>query len=433
MKPQKILFLICLMAASAMYSHAKLSENVIPNLTNNANDNQANDVTLTVSADGATKDEAIKNALRSAIESAYGTFVSANTSILNDSLVKDEIVSIASGNIKNYSEVDSNTMLDGKTFVVLKATVSITNLVSYAKSKGAETEFAGATFAMNLRMKELNKANEEKAIGNMLTQMNALLKNGFDYSIKVGEPVLDGDYGIVTATVDAVANSNCYKAFELFFKTINSLSLNEGESEEYKNLKIPFFTLYYFTDYGFKPIPLSSMQLFRFRSKKSVTQIADFFSSNYQSNVLAFTINNNLGSYKITNNKTTFSRKLEELYRHFPHSGKTIIIGSSGSMTPKGAYELYGINCSVKLNPYNKTNNCGYIDQLEQWSNMPISGEISVQRNYYEDFTPMANNRGLLLSVMLEYEKLKHEITVSLKIHKDDFMKISKFTVQPIN
>ena len=77
--------------------------------------------------------------------------MSANTSILNDSLVKDEIVSIASGNIKNYSEVDSNTMPDGKTFVVLKATVSIANLINYAESKGAETEFAGAAFAMNLK------------------------------------------------------------------------------------------------------------------------------------------------------------------------------------------------------------------------------------------------------------------------------------------
>ena len=60
--------------------------------------NVKNDVILTVSADGETKDEAIKMALRSAIEQAYGTFVSANTMLLNDELVKDEIVTISSGN-----------------------------------------------------------------------------------------------------------------------------------------------------------------------------------------------------------------------------------------------------------------------------------------------------------------------------------------------
>lgn len=43
---------------------------------------QAQDeITLMVSADGMTKGEATKSALRSAIEQAYGAFVSSNTSI----------------------------------------------------------------------------------------------------------------------------------------------------------------------------------------------------------------------------------------------------------------------------------------------------------------------------------------------------------------
>ena len=110
------------------------------------------EVTLTVSSDGPTKEEATKNALRSAIEQAYGTFVSANTTILNDELVKDEIVTIANGNIKSYDEISSTAMPDGSQFVTLKATVSVSKLISYAQSKGAETEFAGATFGMNVKM-----------------------------------------------------------------------------------------------------------------------------------------------------------------------------------------------------------------------------------------------------------------------------------------
>ncbi|MBD5251671.1 MAG: hypothetical protein HDS49_01365, partial [Bacteroides sp.] len=50
-----------------------------------ANPNE--EITLTVSSDGPTKDDAVKNALRLAIEQAYGAFVSANTTILNDDLV----------------------------------------------------------------------------------------------------------------------------------------------------------------------------------------------------------------------------------------------------------------------------------------------------------------------------------------------------------
>lgn len=52
---------------------------------------QRDEVRLVVSADGVSKDEATKTALRSAIEQAYGAFVSANTTILNDELVKTRL------------------------------------------------------------------------------------------------------------------------------------------------------------------------------------------------------------------------------------------------------------------------------------------------------------------------------------------------------
>ncbi|MBQ1281361.1 MAG: hypothetical protein IIY16_03855, partial [Oscillospiraceae bacterium] len=112
---------------------------------------------------GATKEEATANALRSAIEQAFGTFVSANTQILNDDIVKDEIATISSGNIQEYSELGCITLPNGHKSVSLSATVSIGNLVSYAKSKGSSAEFAGSVFAMNMKMRKLNAENEKKA------------------------------------------------------------------------------------------------------------------------------------------------------------------------------------------------------------------------------------------------------------------------------
>ena len=49
-------------------------------------------VTITLSGRGNTQNEAQQNALRSAIEQAFGTFISTKTEILNDALVKDEVV-----------------------------------------------------------------------------------------------------------------------------------------------------------------------------------------------------------------------------------------------------------------------------------------------------------------------------------------------------
>ena len=45
--------------------------------------------TITVSADGATKNEATMRALRSAIEQTMGTFVVSSTSLLNDKMTQD--------------------------------------------------------------------------------------------------------------------------------------------------------------------------------------------------------------------------------------------------------------------------------------------------------------------------------------------------------
>lgn len=156
----------------------------------NTIENPKDEIALTVSADGATKEEATKIALRSAVEQAYGAFVSANTTILNDEMVKDEIITISNGNIKSYQEVASVLLPNGRTTVTLNAIVSISKLTSYAQSKGATTEFAGATFAMNVKMMELNKQNEMKALDNLILQIKGILPTAFDLELIVGEPQL---------------------------------------------------------------------------------------------------------------------------------------------------------------------------------------------------------------------------------------------------
>jgi hypothetical protein len=201
------------------------------------------EVTLTVSGDGATKEKATEVALRSAIEQAFGVFVSANTQILNDELVKDEIATVSSGNIKAYEEIATMTLPNGNTVVTLKAVVSVSKLISYAQSKGSSAEFAGATFGMNMKLKELNKANEEKAIKNLISQLGALTL--FDYKLELGEPRLGkgGNYEL-PATVYALYNDNTEMANTLLLKTLASLSLSKEEREEYHSLRMDICSLY---------------------------------------------------------------------------------------------------------------------------------------------------------------------------------------------
>ena len=193
----------------------------------------SDEITLVVDGAGSNKMEATENALRSAIEQAYGTFVSVNTEILNDALVKDEIITVASGNIKSYKELSSFVLPNGNTSVSLSAVVSIGKLVSFAKSKGASAEFAGQTFMMNMKMRELNKKNERIALDHCLTLIEQI-PDLFDYSISIDTPIeVSGGYLFPLSFV-VQTNDNYDAAIELLMKTLSSLSLSNSEVNDYQ-------------------------------------------------------------------------------------------------------------------------------------------------------------------------------------------------------
>lgn len=185
----------------------------------------ADDVELISSSDGKTKDEAIKNALRAAIEQTYGTFVSSKTQILNDEIVRDEIITVSSGNVKEYEIIDEQSKTNGY-FVTLRAVVSVGKLIKYTQSKGGETELAGATFAMNVKLRQLQLRNEQKVLDNMLTQLSEMAPNMFDYSIRASEPKDKGNnqYEVIL-TVSAVGNKTAEAMWNLFYGTIKSLAV----------------------------------------------------------------------------------------------------------------------------------------------------------------------------------------------------------------
>lgn len=192
---------------------------------------QSNDeVTLVVSADGATKEEATKIALRSAIEQAYGTFVSANTTILNDEMVKDEIVTISNGNIKEYKEIASLVLPNGNQSVTLQATVCISKLVSYAQSKGASTEFAGATFGMNLKLFELNKQNEKKVLDNLLAQASKMIPSCFHPLLKLQEPEVDGNNCLMRFNLVFIPSKEYLALYNYVTSTLDGIEVKDRET-----------------------------------------------------------------------------------------------------------------------------------------------------------------------------------------------------------
>ena len=233
------------------------------------------DVSLTVNGDGQTKEEALQNALRKAIEQAFGTFISSNTQILNDRLIKDEIVSISNGNIKKYDILSEIQLYNGRYNTTVKAMVSLSKLTTFCKNKGVSIEFEGALYASNIKLQLLYKNNEKEAIGNLMTVLKNIVSKCFDYSINSGEPTKvfsnSDKYYQISISVAVSSNSNLNQLYNILIETLNALTIPKNEESS-------------LTDVGKKVYPLSvqvdnKKYSYKLRSDESRIALTDFFSN----------------------------------------------------------------------------------------------------------------------------------------------------------
>jgi hypothetical protein len=199
--------------------------------------NQSNDgktVTLTLIGQGKTKDAAKFNALRNALEKAFGAFISSNTSLLNDELIKDEIVSVSSGNIQNFEILSETQMSDGSYSSVVKATVSIGKLTKFCENKGISVEFKGGLFAANIKLQNLQTKNEYYVLNHLAEIVNSIAQKGlFDYNISVSEPKRDFDVFEVKISITCTLNENFAKIQQIIKSTLESIQLSSSEIEFY--------------------------------------------------------------------------------------------------------------------------------------------------------------------------------------------------------
>ena len=215
-------------------------------------EDKENIVTVVTVSGGETKSEAIKFALRDALEQSYGAFISSNTKILNDEIYKDEIVSISSGNIKDYEIISELQLPNGFFSVTISSQVSLKSFATYMQKKGHKVSFSGSKFSMNIKLLKLNEESEKKAINNMLIVLKDLIKSCIDFKISglPSAPALiplrnsntmknskEEELYKVLMEVKWGLNEN-YKSFTEYLKeSLRSISMKNSEIEEYLRLK----------------------------------------------------------------------------------------------------------------------------------------------------------------------------------------------------
>ena len=231
---------------------------------------QVNEVELVVNSSGENKEQAINNGLRMAIEQSFGTFVSSNTALLNDELVKDEIVTVSSGTIKKYSELSSIVLPSGEVSVSLKVLVSVTKLTEFAESHGSSCELKGATIGANIKLQRLYEKNEKIAIKNLLTEISKI------------ENLVDVDISVISVDVHGVdmrltlkAAKNLQVISEMVFNTLASLSLTKEEIEARKQLGLKSYENIFKCGNPYRP----STNVFQ--SRTQLPQIVFFTRNSY--------------------------------------------------------------------------------------------------------------------------------------------------------
>ena len=221
---------------------------VSTNQTETTKDND--NIELLASGTGRNTDEATTMALKNAIEQAFGAFVSANTLILNDEIVQDQIATVSSGNINSYEVLSSNTLPDGLVSVNLRTSVSLSNLISYAESHGSSVELAGQTFTRNIDLQKLNQRNEVIALMNLFDQLSNM--QIYDYQLSVrptvsNESTVDNESYYLNLTIEPLRNpKHFHAAIDLISSTLTSISVSQEEANKLANsgFSTSYFLLY---------------------------------------------------------------------------------------------------------------------------------------------------------------------------------------------
>ena len=209
-------------------------------------DELVNGVVITAQGQGLTSEEAKKNALRNAIEQAFGTFISSKTEIFNDEIVADQMSSVSSGNIKSYEVLNESQLPSGTWASTLRVIVSVDKLTSFVEAKGIAVEIKGGLFALNIKQQLLNEESERNIIRNLIGTVHNLLQQSYDYSLEVKDPQsIDGssENWEVPMIISVKPNQNMDFIKNYFLSTLSSIGLSKSELENYNRLKKPVFEI----------------------------------------------------------------------------------------------------------------------------------------------------------------------------------------------
>lgn len=195
----------------------------------------AQEVTIVSIGTGANRSEARNHAIRSALESTL-SFMTSNTTIENDVIVKDEINIISQSEVSESKILEERELPDGSYYVSMEVKLSENHLVDYFQRTGAsEIEFKGSLFANNISRLQLNEKTELKAIQDLLSMAEQYIGNTMNYYlVDATAPYRNSDSRKweISYTVKGQLNANHDELASLIIPGLKSIALSANEKKK---------------------------------------------------------------------------------------------------------------------------------------------------------------------------------------------------------
>ena len=366
---------------------------------------------------GKTCSEARNDALRNAINTAYGSTIYSTTEISNDNLISDDIQMLTTGNILNYSETKSCSENNGKWSIELSVNVSQTELAKFIQGKGKSVAISGELLKQKSDQEVTATRSEIAIIKNLLFQLESLTVDPFDYEISIGKVTIkDGKYCDLPAEINVKSNINTYNSYLKLSKELEKIAINVSDQN---------FRTETLREKNY-PIILNS-KTYVLRNKESIEQIKIFYSkiiSKLDDYMVVDGCFNEL--YLKESNKVV---NLKEGIFFFPEAGfvsKTINGNFLATIEEIGSLDRINIFSSNKANEYKNGKSLNGELKLMKYSETNPLEFIALKNNFLKTFDDLAKekeNGSIKIVYNINYSKegLNKSSIYNLKVSENKY------------
>jgi hypothetical protein len=196
--------------------------------------------TVTVAGRGTNCNEAEKDAYHKGLEQAGGTYYASNMQMVNRQIVNESIEVLKSGNVLKAETLSPcKKSVDGTYEIIMRVTVSQTELKKFIESKGKAVGVSGQEMVQKKRMEEQAEANELNVIKNILRQLENLASDPFDFFWEPGQTkFLPGSKVEMPGKVVVQYNQNYFNIGKKLIGELTDISLKPTDIEFRKSLLI---------------------------------------------------------------------------------------------------------------------------------------------------------------------------------------------------